>query len=978
MLPKSVITPCNNRCNNRFALLLFVLLFANVFYATAQQKSFRLYTKNDGLISNHIQSIFQDEDGFIWFANFGGISIYDGHQFINYTAENGGISDNIVFGFFKKSKNETWVIENSVTEVFVNRKRVETISIKGYESGNLSNYLLTKEGKILVGRGNRIYEIKDAKPQPIAFFAHRFTKIIETGNYFLIESDSLFIVNKSFDKILGALKGKIFKDHYNRLWILDKEFHLLDTIALQHGIFRLLPAPLQLQQINVKADEINDFLADGDDFYWLLSEAKGVMRIDKDGNTRVFNFNPENLISINFIEDAEGNVWIPIPGKGAIKFFNNYIDVYTVDNGLPSNFITSVAEDASNHCFWLASKKGISCIYHDRIFNFPYPVKDEFTWASVRVQKDSLWLAFNGIFLYKIFYIPQPHLQLLKHWRLGNGNDDMITGVLRDTKGALLMNIEHHGLYRETNDGKLQKILPEGLGPFLINRDELWTGSKGDGVARWKMIYENTSLHLQLLQRYQHLPDDNIFELVKDSAGNFWMGTLKKGILKFENQKNDSFIIRNYFAKEGLINGWVMRILMGSKKKVYVGTLGGLFELHESGDSTYFENLSRKYGLTAEIYDVIEPDAGNFWIATDAGVLRLRRNQYHKAPPPKVFFSGMISNNQPDSSVFFPASAKTFSYKENNLAFQFSATSFQNEDQVLYSYKLDKGQDSSQWSAPQKIHTVSLLSLSPGSYTLKVKALTQDNVLSEVPARYSFNIKAPFWSTWWFRTLIVLFVAALVAGFYKFRLNQLRKVMAVRTKISRDLHDEIGSTLSGIGLMSEMVKGQMEDENYKAVKNSVNKISTSSEEILGKMSDIVWAINPQNDTFEKMIRRLQTYATSIAAPLGIHLYFESEKELQQMNLGMQERNNIYLICKEAINNAIKYSECHHLNFALRNYDQLLQIDIKDDGKGFDIQQIFDGNGLKNMQSRADEIKAALSIASEKNKGTSIKLQFKII
>src|SRR5258705_3940279 len=123
------------------------------------------------------------------------------------------------------------------------------------------------------------------------------------------------------------------------------------------------------------------------------------------------------------------------------------------------------------------------------------------------------------------------------------------------------------------------------------------------------------------------------------------------------------------------------------------------------------------------------------------------------------------------------------------------------------------------------------------------------------------------------------------------------------------------------------------------------------------MIDIVWAINPQNDTFEKMIRRLKNYATGIVASPGIHLHFESEKELEQINLGMQQRNNIYLICKEAINNAIKYSECSHLHFALRNYDHRFQVEIRDDGKGFDAQHAFEGNGLKNMQSRADEIKA---------------------
>src|SRR5205814_6005049 len=137
----------------------------------------------------------------------------------------------------------------------------------------------------------------------------------------------------------------------------------------------LIPAHVQLNQINIEPDDIKDFLADADGFYWLLSKKKGVMRMDKEGNTRILNFSPENLVSINFMEDVEGDVWIPVPGNGgAVKFFNKYIDVYTVSNGLSSDFITSVSEDPKNNCLWLANKKGISCIYHEHIFNFHYPI----------------------------------------------------------------------------------------------------------------------------------------------------------------------------------------------------------------------------------------------------------------------------------------------------------------------------------------------------------------------------------------------------------------------------------------------------------------------------------------------------------------------------------------------------------------------------------------------------------------------------
>ncbi len=151
--------------------------------------------------------------------------------------------------------------------------------------------------------------------------------------------------------------------------------------------------------------------------------------------------------------------------------------------------------------------------------------------------------------------------------------------------------------------------------------------------------------------------------------------------------------------------------------------------------------------------------------------------------------------------------------------------------------------------------------------------------------------------------------------------------MMLRTKISRDLHDEIGSTLSGIVIISEMTKHQLQSEMNPEIKTSLDKISTNSEEMLEKMSDIVWTINPQNDSFEKVINRLKTYAKNTTDPLGIQLHFNLEKDPERLKLDMQKRNNIYLICKEAINNAIKYSECRNLSFGLKQNDHHININI---------------------------------------------------
>jgi hypothetical protein len=377
------------------------------------------------------------------------------------------------------------------------------------------------------------------------------------------------------------------------------------------------------------------------------------------------------------------------------------------------------------------------------------------------------------------------------------------------------------------------------------------------------------------------------------------------------------------------------------------------------------------------VYDI----AGNkddLWLASDIGVLHLRNRFYSPSKPPKVFFTQMLLNNRPDSAVFNKGARNNYSYANNNLSFEFSATSFRNENQLLYSYKLDESNRASQWSVPQKLHTVSLLSLSPGAYTLNVKAITPDNVESVSPACFSFVIDEPYWSAWWFRVAAVIAIASVFYSIYRFRLGQIRKVVTVRTKISRDLHDEIGSTLSGIGLISELVKDQLNSGNYIEAKQSIEKISAGSEEILGKIGDIVWAINPQNDTFEKMMLRLKAYATSVSAPLNIAVKFESEPDLHRINLNMQQRNNIYLICKEAINNALKYSSCSVIHFTLHSTDHQFQIDIKDDGKGFDVNGQFDGNGLKNMQSRAKEINAAIKIESKADTGTLLTLQLRII
>ena len=974
MFQSSNIHSSHATCTVAMAFLLFL---ATARRANAQQTYYRFYSTNDGLPSNTIAAepqkkpIFQDQKGFIWFATFGGISIYDGYHFTNYTTENGGLTDDIAFVFFERSEDEVWVVESSCTDVFVNRKRIRSIPIQGYQ---LANYLLTREGRVLTARDGYVFEIRDYKPVKIASFPFEITRIHEAGNSFLIENfscDSVYLVDKSFTTILQKQKGKIFRDRQHQYWYINSQVHLLDTLGLKKGTIRFLASPPPMDQMSFKGKNISDFLPDADGYYWLIdNKENGVTRIDQRGAKKQFHINANSLM-----EDAEGNIWMP-GGAGFTKFYNKRNDFYSQADGLSSEYVTGITEDESNGAAWMIHKKGVSCVFQDKVYNFPR-LDYNSGWSSIKAQGDSLWVLTGSVYLYKIFYQSVPKLRLVKKWTPVEETSDFISCMQIDKSGTQFVNLQDHGLFR-TRGGHSQKICGPGLFSFLITGNELWTGSINEGATRWKVVEVADSIQLRLIKKYDRLPGGRINTIVQDSAGNLWMGTLYKGVLKFERQKNDSFLIRNFFSAQGLANQWVIKISINRGGEVYAGTMGGgIFQLHSIGDSVYFENLTAKYGGIAATWDFVNDSQNNFWLATPLGAVHVRNDLLRKTTSPKVFFTQLRMNNIPDSSIFYNA-RRRFSYKQNNLAFEFSATSYQYEDKVLYSYQLAKGRMLSQWSVPQQSHAVSLVSLAPGDYLLKVKAVTAEGVWSNSPVEYRFTIARPYWATWWFRAFIFLVLVTAAAFVYRYRINQLKALLRIRTKISRDLHDDVGSTLSGIGLLSEVAIQQVRSGKVPDALTSLHRINNNSEETLEKMADIVWAINPQNDSFEKVINRLKSYAKATAEPIGIQLHFDLEKDLQRFDMDMQRRSNVYLICKEAINNAIKYSECRNLCFGVRQENHQLSVSIMDDGKGFNAECEFEGNGLKNMKSRAAEIKARLNVNSEKDQGTHVNLSLKII
>ena len=197
----------------------------------------------------------------------------------------------------------------------------------------------------------------------------------------------------------------------------------------------------------------------------------------------------------------------------------------------------------------------------------------------------------------------------------------------------------------------------------------------------------------------------------------------------------------------------------------------------------------------------------------------------------------------------------------------------------------------------------------------------------------------------------------------------------IRVSISRDIHDEVGATLSGVALFSEIAREKIQQQQGNDAQVYLDHITANSKEMVEKISDIVWTIDPHNDSFERIIAKLQSFAVNLCAGKGIKLHFHIDDQVCLFSPPMQVRKNIYMLMKEAINNAVKYSGGKNIYVSLRKKEDQIAIEIKDDGKGFDRNRIHQGNGLNNMYARATDLSASFTIDSSKDQGTDIRLQF---
>jgi two-component system, NarL family, sensor histidine kinase UhpB len=247
----------------------------------------------------------------------------------------------------------------------------------------------------------------------------------------------------------------------------------------------------------------------------------------------------------------------------------------------------------------------------------------------------------------------------------------------------------------------------------------------------------------------------------------------------------------------------------------------------------------------------------------------------------------------------------------------------------------------------------------------EITLLSKDKEIQDIEIKKQKQLKYSFMGG------LGLIIVLMLFGYRTYRTRQVLRLQDIRNKIAGDLHDDIGSTLNSISVYSEVARKKDEQQD-----EALEMIGDASRKIIDAMSDIVWTVNPDNDSFAKIIFRMKSLAYNLFRAKKIEYTFHADESLEEKKLPLEDRRNFYLIFKEAVNNLVKYSNASRVAITLLSENSTIKLRIQDNGVGFDTSQDAVGNGLKNMKRRANEMKADLKIESSKGNGTQIELTLK--
>lgn len=546
------------------------------------------------------------------------------------------------------------------------------------------------------------------------------------------------------------------------------------------------------------------------------------------------------------------------------------------------------------------------------------------------------------------------------------------------------------------------KIFGYFISAYLLDENKVFWFATTQGLYAFNPSAADTS---KIWKRYGNIPNDPssltydyLLAIVADPyqpEKYLWLGSDGGGLSRFDKNTGK---FTNYTEKDGLPNNVIYSLLCDSSNNIWMSTNRGLccmyankFKSGVVADKTWFRNFTSEDGLPGDEFnrqDYFKLPNGDLSFFGPAGGVYFTPGEVLAAgKPPHVEFTGLSVFNQPvnfkvDSNILTQSIAYAkqivLPSDKNMFTLSFAVLEYRSNSSKQYKYYLD-GYDK-QWIESGSKNEATYTNLSPGTYTFHVKGASSTGLWNETDTTIDIIILPAWYQTWWFRLFVAIVVVVAVYTLYRYRLGQQLKLLNIRNRIASDLHDEIGSTISSISLSSNVIQKKLNgNSNTADVKKLVAQISDNTTNIMEVISDIVWTINTKNDSFANVIDRMRAFAVEILESKNISIHFDIDESANQISIDMDKRKNLYLIFKETINNAAKYSQCNNVWIEIKLIRGRVRLLVRDDGIGFNINEKqkskLSGNGLFNMQKRAHDMKGKLVLDSQPQQGTTMLLEF---
>lgn len=707
-------------------------------------------------------------------------------------------------------------------------------------------------------------------------------------------------------------------------------------------------------------------LFDGRHFYW-FEDARTALR--------------------GAVEDADGDLWLTTTSAGVVRFSVRGMRSYDVADGLGNHDITSIYEDSSGRLQVVSAGWIINQLEGRKFRSVQAHVSDiGATWTSPLgfLDHTGQWWFLTRRGLYRFAHSHRIEDLARAAPRLYTNLDGLpgqwVYCIFEDSRGDLWISTRDYqkgtaGLVRwERRNETFHRLteadgLPPGKSARSFAEDRagnLWFGFYEGGLARY------VAGRFTIFTPADGLPEGFITALHVDRLGRLWLTSTSGGLARIDDPTSQQTKFVCYNTRQGLSSDNARTMTEDLAGNIYVGTVRGVDRL------TLETNKFKHYGLTDGLAGDFVTTAycdrkGTVWFGTFNGLSRLDPQPDPVLAPPPIRIEGLrIAGVKQPISEFGAASLSglKLSAAQNNLQIDFSSLSIARASLLRYQYEL-QGVDRD-WSAPTDQRTVHYANLASGTYRFLVRAVDPGGLSSAEPASLDFRILPPFWQRWWFLALVMIAVGCAGTLLYRYRVAHLLELERVRTHIATDLHDDIGSSLSQIAVLSEVVRRQV--EGTEAVAQPLSTIASTSRELVDSMSDIVWAINPNRDNLSDLAHRMRRFASDLFTANEIEFHFDSSEAEYTMRLGAEVRRQVFLIFKESANNIVRHSGCSSVEVGLRVENHTISLTLKDDGKGFDIAQSSQGHGLMSMTRRAKSLGADLEISSRAGIGTMVSLK----